>query len=419
MKKIMALILITSLMVLSFVSCEGDIFQSISSFMGQTGENMLISGGVIVPSTENVEALNATLDSVGESTTSEDVADDLRDSIESMLTSESETASSSELLSDPVEPADLPDTLETELRGTLEADLGLTLEELIDDEADLAVAILLTDLMKKADAAGETPTEAQEEEIANDAKVVLEFVKKSTSIGNLDVTGAIGDLLAGMTRSSSRTTGVDDPVEGSSLDEMIDMVGPMFEMYFNETDTNSDGSISTEEFTAIKSDYMKIRRVYERGAQAIKNTDQPMKLSDVVFYISSILVTENDNLLPVDPDTINAANTNTIDYPSMIDLFNKIHTYITDGPDGIDLSFWDDDAFNDDTGLYDEVNGLSYAERMMNAIYAAILEPETVGGKTEFEKTLIAISSAVPDNAFFTDAIQDFIDTMKPAPAVD
>ncbi|MBN2861238.1 MAG: hypothetical protein JXK93_13310, partial [Sphaerochaetaceae bacterium] len=144
MKKIMLLILITSLVVVMSVSCEGDIFQSISSFMGHTSENVLIGSGAITPSTENVEAVKTTLAGVTSESTAEDVADDLRDSIEEILTSESETGSASGLLGDDVAEEDIP----TEVADKME-DLGteLGVDIVIEDEGDLAVAILLTDLM--------------------------------------------------------------------------------------------------------------------------------------------------------------------------------------------------------------------------------------------------------------------------------
>ena len=393
MKKIMLLMLITSLVMVMSVSCEGDIFQSISSFMGHTSENVLISSGVITPSTENVEAVKTTLAGVDDETDVADVADELRDSIEEILASEGETGSAGEMLDDPVDEEDIPTDVSDRM-DALGTDLGVDI--VIEDEGDLAVAILLTDLMDKAEAAGDTPTDEEKEELARDTQLLLDFIKKTSSIGNLDVTGAVGDLLEEMLEERVRAAVTREPSpeeEGYDLADILDIAGPVFEMYFLATDTDGNGEISEEEFDAVKSDYAKLRATSENGAASIVGSTYQMRLSDILYYISSMLVTENDNLLPVDPDTGDA-----VVYPSMRDLFNLVHLYLESGSDEAPTgSEWD--------FLTDE-----YIEDMMNLLYEAVLEPAPGESVTAFEETLINISMAIPDNDFITEAIQDAID---------
>ncbi len=390
--------LITSLVVVMSVSCEGDIFQSISSFMGYTSENVLISSGVITPSTENVEAVKTTLAGVDQDTAVDEVADDLRDSIEEILVSESETGSASGLLSDPVEEEDVPTEVADRMEE-LSTELGVDIE--IEDEEDLAVAILLTDLMDKVDAAGDSPTDEEKEELARDTQLLLDFIKKTSGIGNLDVTGAVGDLLEGMleervraavTVAATRFADPGEEEEGYDIADILDIAGPVFEMYFQATDTDNSGDISEEEFNAVTSDYAKLRATSENGAAFIVGSEYQMRLSDILYYISSILVTENDNLLPVDPDTGDA-----VVYPSMRVLFNLVHLYLesgsTEAPTGSEWDFLTDD----------------YVEEMMNVLYAQVLEPAPGETVSAFEETLISISMAIPDNDFITDAIQDAI----------
>ena len=159
--------------------------------------------------------------------------DDLRDSIEEILASESETGSASGLLSDPVDEEDVPTDVADRM-DELSVDLGIEID--IEDEGDLAVAILLTDLMDKADAAGDSPTDEQKEEIARDAQILLDFIKKTSGIGNLDVTGAVGDLLEGMLEERVRaavTRARDlEEEEGYDIAQILDIAGPVFEMYF-------------------------------------------------------------------------------------------------------------------------------------------------------------------------------------------
>ena len=159
------------------------------------------------------------------------------------------------------------------------------------------------------------------------------------------------------------------------------------------TDTDGNGEISQAEFDSVKSDYGKLRVASENGAAFIAGSQYQMRLSDILYYISSILVTENDNLLPEDPDT-----TDAVVYPSMRVLFNLIHLYLesgsTEAPTGSEWDFLTED----------------YVEAMMNVLYEALLRPATGESVTAFEETLLNISMAIPDNEFITQAIQDAID---------
>ncbi len=395
MKKIMLLILISSLLVLGFVSCEGDIFTSLSTYMGYAGENVLISQGVVVPSTENVEALQSTIATITDETTVEDVADDIRDSIAELLESDSETESAGEMLAATVETADIPTAVSTKMTE-LETDFGITID--IENEADLAAAILLTDLISKADAA---ITDEEKEAVAQEAKVVLEFVKKTSVIGSLDVTGAVGDLLSGMLDKSRAVRGTrKEPAASEEYDlaMIMDTAGAVFEMYFENADANSDGTLTQEEFDALKSDWGKMVVGYQNGAVAIQvSTTVEMKLSDILYYLSSIIITKNDALLP-----------SGVGDPTMVELLNLIHGYITDGLTDIPTG---EEEGAEDWAFLDS----AYLEDMMNILYDEIIEPKLGEDTSVFEDTIIAISSSIPDNDYATQAIQDFIDGLKPA----
>ncbi|MBN2861310.1 MAG: hypothetical protein JXK93_13675, partial [Sphaerochaetaceae bacterium] len=230
---------------------------------------------------------------------------------------------------------------------------------------------------------------------ARDTQILLDFIKKTSSIGNLDVTGAVGDLLEGMLEERVRSAVSREPApeeEGYDLADILDIAGPVFEMYFIATDTDASGDISVDEFNAVKSDYGKLRATSEKGAASIVGSSYQMRLSDILYYISSILVTENDDLLPDDPDTLDA-----VAYPSMRELFNLVHLYLESGSDEAP------------TGAQWDFLTEAYIEEMMNVLYAAVLEPASGETITAFEETLINISRAIPDNDFITEAIQDAI----------
>ncbi len=82
MRKKFMLLIIASIMIVTFVSCEGDIFQSISDFMGGTSTNVLIDGEIVSVPTGNIDDLSETLGSTTTDPVEPEQVEAVRDSVE-------------------------------------------------------------------------------------------------------------------------------------------------------------------------------------------------------------------------------------------------------------------------------------------------------------------------------------------------
>ncbi len=398
MKKLLLLLLISSLVALSFISCEGDIFENLSDFMGQTGENVLITQGVYVPSTEHVEAVSTTLSGIGsDAPVTPEQIDDLKDSVAEILESESETGAAAEDMKEPVEDEEIPVGLETDI-AEIEDALGLDSGTIvIEDKGDLVAVILMKGLKDELDAVDEDTTPEEKEAIVADGEKLLEFIVETSAIGSMDITGALGDLLSELTKSSPLAdtlietralTRLTDPApeEEYDLDTFVDMAGPIFEALYNTIDTDGTPGISAEEFTTAKNKYGQARSTIDgiaphlqvvAEATGVKNGT----LMNIVHYAFAVILTENDKMLPVDPDT-----TDEIDYPTMIELLELVHDY-----------------FNGDTSEAPDWPWLTsgYVEAMMNRIYG-------LSTFTTIQNTLLALSNYVEENTYVTDMLTEF-----------
>ena len=277
MRKKFALLIIASIMIVTFVSCEGDIFQSISDFLGGTSTNVLIDGEIVSVPTGNIDDLGDTLGG----TSNVDVTDDevvaVRDSVEKILKSTGETEAARELLKELVLSTEIPDDVRDAMED-LEGELGLDAGDLdIADKGDLAAAILLKDLKDKrlAMEGEQNPVVKQEmrEQIVKDARVVVEFVKKASPIGDLDVTGALTGLLEGLIDERSMSRMVSRDVEDDfDADEVFEYVKPLFTMYFNVIDMDSNGIITSSEVKKLGKEFAKLRNAYETMGASLEGS---------------------------------------------------------------------------------------------------------------------------------------------------
>ncbi|NCB00630.1 MAG: hypothetical protein EOM67_00495, partial [Spirochaetia bacterium] len=306
MKKKGMLLVMSLIIIFAFVSCEGDIFQQISNFMGGTSTNVLIDGEIVSVPTKNINALGDTLGG----TSNEDVeaspeeVEAVRESVKKILESDGETEAAKALLGGDVEEDKIPSGLQGKMND-LEDELGLEDGALeIKTKGDLAAAILLADLKKKKDALPPEPTDQQKEELVEEARVAIEFVKKVSGVGDIDVTSALTDLLEDMlNRSAMRRMSSREGGEGPTEQEIIDIVIPLFNMYFNVIDTDNSGTVTPEEVKYISGQYGLIRSGYETMAPLLQDTGKEAKLSDLVNYLSSVLISANNKLIPTEVRT--------------------------------------------------------------------------------------------------------------------
>ncbi len=394
MKNKLMLLVIALIMIVSFVSCEGDIFQSISNFMGGTSTNVLIDGEIISVPTANINELDATLGGTTDDPVTPEQVAAVRESVENILESEGETEAAKTLLAEPVEEGEIPDEV-AEAMGDLEDELGLEEGDLdIEDKGDLAAAILLADLMKKRDALGADPTPEEKEELIQEARVAIEFVKKVSSIGDIDVTTALTDLLESMMddRAMRQLVSRVEAPSGMSKEDLIAIVKPLFNMYFKVIDTDNNGIASPAEVSAISRQYAFMRSGYESLALGLPDTpssDYETKLSDIVNYISSVIISSNNALIPVD---IRLGNISPYPATTFSVILNLVKAYVDSGitemPTGDEWYFIDESVYDLWTNT--------------------LLDYLTVGDKyiTIFT-TVKRLSYAVPRNGFISGQIDE------------
>ena len=194
------------IILLAFVSCEGDIFGTISDFMGQTGENVLVSGGLVGVNTQQVDAVSqsvSTLASVdeetGEVTITEETMTQVKEDLKNVLDSPKKIEALKTDLAKDISGESQTTTagkLETQLDG-IKADLGIDDADLdfkIKTEADLLVATLIVDI---ANNFGDLDEDDEDQLIAlaSEALFVVEVIKAVSPTGMVDLDDAVNDLL--------------------------------------------------------------------------------------------------------------------------------------------------------------------------------------------------------------------------------
>ena len=402
MRKKFMLLIIASIMIVTFVSCEGDIFQSISDFMGGTSTNVLIDGEIVSVPTGNIDDLSETLGGTKDPV-------EVRDSVEKILASQGETEAAKELLAEEVEEEDIPSDVK-EAMEDLEEELGLEPGDLdISNKGDLAAAILLADLKNKPSTFvdPENPTPEEKEALVKDAKVVVEFVKKVSGIGDIDVTTALTDLLEDLMNRSATRRMLSRVEEGDEISQqdVIDYVKPLFNMYFKVIDTDGNGTILPEEVMDSVAQYASLRVAYEEMATSLDGSGEETKISDLVNYLSAVIISSNNKLIPTAIKEGTIANPEGGFYPAttFATILNLVKEYADSGstelPSGNEWYFinFDDSAI---------------ADMWTNALFTYLETTPT--GKTDARyttifNTVLELSRAIPDNDFITGELENII----------
>ena len=201
MKRRKLAFLIVPIILLAFVSCEGDIFGTISDFMGQTGENVLVSGGLVGVNTQQVDAVSQSVSTMADENGDPDPekVTQVKEDLKNVLDSPKKTEALKTDLAKDISGESQTTTagkLETQLDG-IKADLGIDDADLdfkIKTEADLLVATLIVDI---ANNFGDLDEDDEDQLIAlaSEALFVVEVIKAVSPTGMVDLDDAVNDLL--------------------------------------------------------------------------------------------------------------------------------------------------------------------------------------------------------------------------------
>jgi hypothetical protein len=331
-RRLLAFLLVPFILV-AFISCEGDIFGTISDFMGQTSSNVYAENGLVqidtsqgAAVTESTGSILALAEPVTDSSASgydadavavyeaayEEKVETIKDSITEALTSPTKTEALVEALSEPLAPTTAPPTKVKDAVAKISEDSGVTIH--IPDpnagtasdftEGDMVTLILLTELYEEAESIDfDTASEDDLLQFVSDAKQVVDTVKKVSPAGSINLDEILESLIDDpdvydqLFRSSS-TSRSTPRVEEESEDDAMTFVKPIFENVINSIGTEvvgADEVIISKNLTRAISGFGMMRLSYERMAPGLVRSGVELDLPDVINYALSVIFTEADD----------------------------------------------------------------------------------------------------------------------------
>ena len=329
MKRKLWAFLLVPIILIAFVSCEGDIFGTITNFMDQTSQNVLVSSGMVTVDTAQVDAVADSVSTVVALNTNQPATFDSTDSsfdqaavdayneafttaveetktqLKEVLESPAKVEELKEQLSATVVAADVPVKV-SQAVDQIKTDLDIDFE--IETEADLLVATLIvsvmdsptfTALQNDPDSVSETDAAA----LVADALQVVDVVKAISPTGTIELDSAVNDLLnsflGGEDRAVSRVEVVGDGEDWGAI--LSDYIVPIINPVLDAMDTSGNGSIEESELRGMVRDYGVMRRGYERMAPGLVRGNGTIrnqkKLSDLINYALSVIFSSGRTLL--------------------------------------------------------------------------------------------------------------------------
>lgn len=400
MKRRKLALLIVPIILLAFVSCEGEIFSTISDFMGKTGENVLVSGGLVSVNTQQVDAVSQSIATLAsdDGTLDDEKVTQVKEDLKVVLDSPQKTETLKTDLAKPIEEGSDNETvaaaLKTKIDNAIEdLDLGDDFEFSIDTEADLLVATLIVDIANKVEDLDEDDEDYEEKliQLASDALFVVEVIKAVSPTGMVDLESAVNDLLKSFTddrsaRATARSEGEDDDDFADILEQYII---PILKPVLIATDSSKNGSIEVEELKVMTRDYALMRKSYEDSAPGLVKQDgtinKQMKLSNLIDYALSVVFSTGNRLL-ADYESVGDGNGDKL-LGFLNDVWDFIRAYE-----------------NDDTTEISEYLNTDDIDGIGDAF-------ETYSGTDAWEKvqdTLLSISRAIPKNSAVTEMLEEF-----------
>lgn len=345
-RRLLAFLLVPFILV-AFISCEGDIFGTISDFMGQTSSNVYAENGLVqidtsqgAAVTESTGSILALAEPVTDPSDSEYSEDDvtayeaayeekvetIKDSITEALTSPTKTETLVEALSEPLKEGTTAPTKVTTKVTELETEYDIDIPE-PETEGDLVTLILLTELYEDAspliDAMNDEddtndPTEEELLDFVSDAQQVVNIVKTVSPAGAINLDDILESLIddpealdqiLGRSSDSRSFSRVEEPVDDE--DDVMLFAKPIFENVIAAIGTQPGTGDYEGQDVIISSNLRKaiggfamMRGSYERMAPALAGSGIELDLPDVINYALSVVFTEADAFFAsLDTDT--------------------------------------------------------------------------------------------------------------------
>lgn len=341
-KKLMGFLLVPVLL-LAIVSCDDNIFGTISDFMGQAGANVYVDGGLVQVDTSQGETVSNALaelptgaipDPDTETEAYDTYVADYQEQVDIMkeefteaLVSETKTQALVEAMSQPLADGTPVPPLAQQAVDDIQTGLGITIDtSTLETEGDLAALVLIAQLYQNASEAigdGSVPlTDEQALELVSEAQQVIEIIQTISPTGAVTLDEILGELIGDQAildqlfRGTARSTAR----EGEDDFDPSTILEPIFNTIINAigTTTDPDTGIRTINQTGLdrmKMNFSLMRIAYEQVAPNLPSLDvliasgQALELTDVINYALSVVFTEADGLLATltSPITFKAA----------------------------------------------------------------------------------------------------------------
>lgn len=326
MRKKLIGFLLVPVILLAIVSCEGDLFENISNFMGQTGQNAYVQGGLVQIDTSQGENVSNALDALPtgtipdpdtDSENYDEYVNDYNEQVEVMQTeftealqSETKTQELVEAMSQSLAEGTSVPPLTQQSVDDIQTDLGVTIDtSALETEGDLAALVLITELYNEVaaaidDAGGvDNLSEEQALTLVSEAQQVIEIVQAISPTGAVTLDEILGELISDQAlldqlfRSTARSTARE---EGEDDFDPITIVEPIFNTIINAIGTTTtDGvrTINESGLNRMKMNFSLMRIAYEQMAPSLAKSGKALELTDVINYALSVLFTEADGFL--------------------------------------------------------------------------------------------------------------------------
>lgn len=395
-KKLMGILLVPVLL-LAIVSCDDNIFGTISDFMGQAGANVYVDGGLVqVDTSQGATVSNA----LAELTTGAIPVADYQEQVETAktaiveaLASETKKAALVVAMSEPLPSTPtLPPRVEDAIAAIEDTTNGLGIDintDAIETEGDLLALILIAELYHNVsdaiDAAGGDVGELTDKQalaLVSEAQQVIEIVRTISPVGPVtpdDILGQlIGDqaLLDQLFRGTARST----TREGEDDFDPSTILEPIFNTVINAIGKGRDGYILLSGLKRMQTNFSMMRIAYEQMAPALAGSGKALELTDSINYALSVIFTEADAFLS------SVSTTDTPDLTLEIAI-NDIIDWIDDGKDTENPP-----AFTDEIPDWGSAID-TYASNNAGKF-------STTGSKGTVIKTIEALLRATPDSNF-------------------
>lgn len=273
-KKLLALLLLVPILLIPIISCEGDALGGLSDLMGTFGTNTLIESGIVVIDTSHGAKTAEAMSGLAEADDYDAAVQAIRDMADEALASKG-SAKANAFVEEMKEEkkSETPQAVKDVLD-----DLGID-EDILETEGDLLAAVLLTDLVGKADDLG-AATEEEILEFVSEALQVIDIVKTVSPVSGIKIDDILGDILAGgdfgdLFRGRGASRDGEDEIE-----QALGMVKPLLDAVIREIEKDSNGHVKDKGLKRMISSFAMMRTSYEKLAPHLESSGEELELTD-------------------------------------------------------------------------------------------------------------------------------------------